>query len=287
MGLSSSQQKTRTAETSTATTTPTTPSWLSSPWQQFTGAVSGLNPAQAQPISSTANQNAAFARAGSLQTQPGLLNFTPTQVQAGQLASTDISPYTDPYEDEVVSRSLADLERMRAGAVAEGQGRATMSGAYGGSRHGIADAETNRGFLDQAGLLSSSLRSAGFRNAQDRAVGDIDRRYSADTFNSGQDLAGAGVRLAAGADERANIGLMSDLGTQERAIAQENDPYMQRVRALMMQAGLLGAVPSNLFVGQNVNASGTSNSTTTSTPSGLDTIGRILAIAQSAAGKPG
>lgn len=269
-------------------------------------------------------------------TAPGA--FTPQQVSAspvtaGQLASTDLSAYFNPYQQNVIDLSLADLERSRAGAISAGQGAATSAGAYGGSRHGVADSLTNEAFGRTAAQTAANLRSQGFLNAQQAAGEDINRRYGADTFNAGQSLQaqgmnqGAGLTAglannasqlqagqfnlsnalqaalanqnaglqgaqfnlgaanqlgalgsAAGADARANAGLMGDLGEQQRAIELEQDPWRRQAMALAMQGGLLGAIPANLFTGQTVNASGTSNSTTTQTPSALDSIGRMAQL---------
>lgn len=521
MGLSSKKQKTSSSETSTATTTPNVPSFLSQPYQTFAGNVAQLNPSGMGAVGPSALQNQAFSMVQGLGSNQGLtdaqnatrglLNFTPQQVSAaqsaapgtytpqavtapsaytpqqvtvpsaytpqavsapsaytpgtltaqsisapgaytpqqvsatpvtaGQLASTDLSPYFNPYQQNVIDLSLADLERSRAGAISAGQGAATSAGAYGGSRHGVADSLTNEAFGRTAAQTAAELRSRGFLEAQRAAGEDISRRYGADTFNAGQNLQAQGMNQGAGltagladranqfaasqfnanagqqagmfnlsnaqqaalqanadqleagmfnsgqaqqaglannanllqagmfnsgqaqqaglaanadqmqagmfnsgqaqqaglaaiqnalqnnqfnagqsqqaalanqnaglqganfqlgaanqlgalgsaqgADARANAGLMGDLGAQQRAIELENDPWRRQAMALAMQGGLLGAIPANVFTGQTMNASGTQNTTTTQTPSMLDSLGRIASIFSSFSGKGG
>lgn len=228
-------------------------------------------------------QTQAFSGARNLTGNPGvsegidatrsLLDFSPDSVEAGQLNGMDLSGYTDPWENEVVSRSLADIERARAGAISEGQGIATRAGAYGGSRHGVADSLTNDAALRTAGSTAATLRSAGHQNAQQAALFDITNRLNAATGNADRGLQGASFRLGAadqlhrqgtGADasSRANIGLQAGLGGIEREINASNDPAQARIRFYQQIAQLLGIDPS-LFTGQTINQSGTQSGTST------------------------
>ena len=47
-----------------------------------------------------------------------------------------------------------------------GGAQAGAANAFGGSRQGIAEAETNRAFADQAARTASGLRQTGYQNAQ-------------------------------------------------------------------------------------------------------------------------
>jgi hypothetical protein len=110
------------------------------------------------------------------------------QVQAGQLAGADLSAYTNPYESQVVDQSLADLERSRLMQQNQLGAQASAAGAFGGSRQGIAEAETNRAFADQAARTASGLRQAGFQNAQQMAGQDIATQMQASLANQGANL---------------------------------------------------------------------------------------------------
>ena len=59
----------------------------------------------------------------------------------------------------------ADIERQRQMAINSMGDQAQAAHAYGGSRHGVADALTNEAAFRQGGLLSAQLRSQGFTTA--------------------------------------------------------------------------------------------------------------------------
>ena len=167
-------------------------------------------PTQGQyaPLTPRGNFNVNQAAAGGLQqamqgTQAGMgfqaqgvgptgynaatIGSTPTvgaqNIQAGQLAGRNLSAYTNPYESQVVDQSLADLERTRLMQQNQLGAQASAAGAFGGSRQGIAEAETNRAFADQAARTASGLRQAGFQNAQQMAGQDIATQMQAALAN--------------------------------------------------------------------------------------------------------
>lgn len=272
------------------TTTPNVPDWIQGPAQGFYGQVGGMMNQGPGAVSGLTSQ--AMTSAGGLGVNQGmsdamgatrgLLNFAPDSVQAGQLRDTDLSGYMNPYEDQVVGNSLRDLDRFRQGAITSNQGSATMSGAYGGSRHGVADSETNRGFIDQAGSLAAGLRQAGYQNAQQGAMFDINNRFGADQFNSSQGLAGAGFRLGAanqlgalGAGQDANT--RANIGTQT-ALGEGTDPVQRQLAYLRQLQQLLGVDPSQ-FIGQTGTQSGSSRGTTTESGGWADMLGTAMQAA--------
>ena len=141
--------------------------------------------------------------------------YRPEQVQAGQMAGTDLSPYTNQYENQVVQQTTDDM--MRAQQIQQNLSDYQMgaAGAFGGSRHGIAQAESNRNFYDRLGAAQGQLRQAGFQNAQNQAQQDLSRQYQADTFNVGADERTAQRAIQAGNQ----LGQMGNLGfTQAQQI---------------------------------------------------------------------
>ena len=131
--------------------------------------------------------------------------YQPMQVQAGQLAGTDLSAYTNPYESQVVGQTISDMDRARQQEQMLSGAKMGQAGAFGGSRHGIAEAETNRNFYDRLGSTVGGLRQAGFQNAQNMAQQDISGRMQADLANqgAGQQQANRGLQAA---NQFANIG---------------------------------------------------------------------------------
>jgi len=299
MGLSSSKSKTSSKSSSSATSTPSLPSYLQGPANSIYGQIGNLASSnyQGSVNPATANQTSAFngaANLGGLNQglsdamggTRGLMNYNPQNVTAGQLASTDMSAYMNPYTQNVIDTSLNDLERSRQGAISNTQGQATAAGAFGGSRHGVADSLTNREFADSAGSLSANLRNAGWNTALGAAQFDIGNRLGADQFNSQQGLAGANFRLGAAnqlgsqgmaqdANTRANLGTQADLGAQERDINQQNDPQEAYMRYLAQLQALYGINPNSL-IQQNQTGQSSGTQTTSSSPSGVDMLGTIF-----------
>lgn len=99
-------------------------------------------------------------------------NYTPDQVSAGQVKGQDLSGYMNPYIDSVLNSGLGRLDEFRKRAMV-GNSQAAGSGAWGGSRHGVADSLTNENFLDQAGSFISNLLQGGYDRATGLAQGDI------------------------------------------------------------------------------------------------------------------
>lgn len=157
--------------------------------------------------------------------------YRPEQVQAGQMAGQDLSAYTNPYEDQVVQQTTDDMlraQQMQQNVMDQQMGAA---GAFGGSRHGIAQAESNRGFYDRLGAAQGQMRQQGFQNAQNQAQQDLQRQYSADVQNQSTGLQAAqnqgqmGVQLA-------NLG---NLGFGMGQTVQKNLQNQGNVQQLMNQ----------------------------------------------------
>ena len=177
------------------------------------------------------NQQAANAITGGLAATADAGMYRPETVQAGQLAGMDLSQYTNPYEQQVVDQTIADLGRANQIAQNVQDFQFGQAGAYGGSRQGIADAEMQRNFLDRVGATVGGLRQAGYTNAQNQATADLNRQYQADTFNVGADQFGVTNQLAA-AQQGATIG---NLGFDMGQTVQKNLQNQGNVDQLIAQ----------------------------------------------------
>ena len=114
-------------------------------------------------------------------TAPG---YSPATVrQTPQLAGRTLDRYMNPYTSQVIDTTMADLNRSRQMVQNQNGQAASAAGAFGGSRHGILEAETNRGFADQAGQLAAGLRQDAFNNAQGAAQFDINNVLQTRTNN--------------------------------------------------------------------------------------------------------
>jgi hypothetical protein len=80
-------------------------------------------------------------------------------------AGPNIGQFYNPYTSKVIDQSMADLERQRQTQINSTGAAATAAGAFGGSRHGVAEAQTNLGFGQQGAQMASGLRQQGFNTA--------------------------------------------------------------------------------------------------------------------------
>ena len=208
------------------------------------------------------NQAAASGLQGSMQGTQAEMGYQPMQVRAtdysaaqmgpaGQVAGADLSAYTNPYESQVVQQSLTDLGGAQEKALNQMGAQATAARAFGGSRQGIAEAETRKSYADQAARMVSGLRQSGYQQAQQLAGQDIARQMQADAanqaalnaqrmfgasqgmtaqqLNQGAGLQGAQFRLGA-------AGQMGNLGQQ--AFGTSQAIQQQQMQQGLMQQGL-------------------------------------------------
>lgn len=164
-----------------------------------------------------------------------LTDFTPSTVTAGTLPGVDISQYMNPYTQEVIDKSLADLERNRLMQQQTQSAQASAAGAFGGSRQGVAQALTNEAFARQAGNMASQLRQTGYTQAQQLAGTDIANQLRADLSNQAAGIQGAQFQLGA----QSQLGGMGLTGYN---LAQgEMDRFMaNEAMKQAMQTGLYG-----------------------------------------------
>lgn len=167
-------------------------------------------------------------------------------VSAGQLAGTNLGAYTNPYESQVVQQSMADLDRARQIQQMQQSAQMGAAGAFGGSRHGIAQAESNRAFYDRAGAMAGQLRQQGFQNAQQMAQADIASRMQADLANQQAQLSASRANQQA---EQTGLARQLQAGMANQNVEQQG---LQR----MLQAGLANQSAGLQGAGQRLQAAG-------------------------------
>ena len=136
------------------------------------------------------------------------MGYTPLGVTAGQLGTTNLAPYMNPYTTDVIDASQADVLRGANIGLDQLGAQAQMAKAFGGSRHGVAMSEMGRGVGEIMGQQAAGLRQANYAQAQQAAQQDISGRLQADLANQGVDLSGAQHRLGAAGQ----LGNISNLG---------------------------------------------------------------------------
>jgi hypothetical protein len=89
----------------------------------------------------------------------------------------------NPYTQQVIDTTMADLDRQRQMQQNQLGAQASAARAFGGSRQGIAEAETNRAFAQQGGQLAAQLRQQGFQTALGASQQDVANQMQAALAN--------------------------------------------------------------------------------------------------------
>lgn len=207
--------------------------------------------AAANNPTATNNLNSATNNVG------GLLGYQPQQIAAptqvnsnpitaGQLSTTDLSPYMNPFQSQVIDASIAQNQHARDMQGVSDNAAATAAHAFGGSRQGVQAAETTAGYDRNNQQNLADLNNQNFTQARQGAQYDIGNRLNADTFNSGQrfnadqfnatggynanvanaanGIAGAGLRLNAS-------GILGNLAGQQQQMGLQNAGAIEAVGA--------------------------------------------------------
>jgi len=152
-----------------------------------------------------------------------------------------LGSYMNPYSQGVTQNALADLETSRQNALRQTSQQAQQARAFGGSRQGVAEAQTNLGFTKQYGDLSARLNEQAFNQAMAAQGQDISRQLM-----GAQQLSGIG-----GQQQALRLGgaqaVMGAGGARQQLEQQQLDAMrnlgMQR---LGIQSSALGIQPGNL-----------------------------------------
>jgi hypothetical protein len=135
----------------------------------------------------------------------------------------DINAFMNPYQEDVINRSLGDIESSRQMQDLRDRQAATQARAFGGSRQGVQSSLTNAAALKQAADLSANMRNQGYGQAAQLAQ-----------YARGQNLQGGQNVMALGgarqAFEQQQLDAIRNIGLQKLGIVQSS----------------LGANPANL-----------------------------------------
>jgi len=197
-------------------------------------------PAQGQyaPLAPQGNFNVNQAAAGGLQQA--------MQGTQRAMAGPNIGQFMNPYTSMVTGQTLSDLERQRQMAVNTTGAQATQAGAFGGSRHGVAEALTNEGFARQGAQTFGNLQQQGFNTALGAAQAQqgLQMGGAAQLGQLGQQAFGTGQAIQ---QQQMQQGLMQQ-GLQQALIDAARQQYAgytgAPLQALTAPLAALGATPN-------------------------------------------
>jgi hypothetical protein len=219
-------------------------------YQQAQGVAASLPQQQFAPMNAMYQQgeqaltNAALAGQGLTSVdQAALLTQQasgPRNLSLGQGPGT-LGSYMNPYSQGVTQNALADLEASRQNAIRQTSQQAQAARAFGGSRQGVAEAQTNLGFTKQYGDLSARLNEQAFNQAMAAQGQDISRQL----MGAGQ-LSGIG-----GQQQQLRLGgaqqVMGAGGARQQLEQQQLDAMRNlATQRLGIQSSALGIQPGNL-----------------------------------------
>jgi hypothetical protein len=169
-----------------------------------------------------------------------------------------VQAFMNPYEDEVVQRTLQDIRREGDIREQAQQAQAASAGAFGGSRQAVAEQELTRNVLDQQAKAAGQLRQAGFGQASQQAQQAFEaarQRQMAGAQLGGQlGMQAAGLEQSVG-QQLGQLGLGYG-GLEQQNIAQmmgmagQSGQFGQQLGQLAGAGGQLGKILSGMGLEQ-------------------------------------
>ena len=105
-------------------------------------------------------------------------------------AGPNIGQFMNPYTSMATGQAMQDLNRQRQMNINDIGAAATKAGAFGGSRHGVAEALTNQGFAQQGANMFANMQQQGFNTALNAAQNqqNIQSGLAGQGFGFGQSI---------------------------------------------------------------------------------------------------
>lgn len=239
-----------------------TAAYNAKPFEKYTGEmVAGLSPEQQRARQLASENVGKYA---------GILGEAADATRAGLNTDLiDVSRYQNPYERSVADAAGAYYDEQLDSQINANKARATQSGAYGGSRHGVAEGELMRTSANDRAKMMADLKYKGYQNSQDMALKEAQNKYQ-----------GAGIlgNIAAQGQQlgQNDVAMMEQLGATSQQIEQAkldasraefDREAADRLQKLMIELesrrGILSATP----FGQTTTSSGTGSSSGSSSSS--------------------
>jgi hypothetical protein len=270
------------------------------PYKQYGGErIAGFQPMQQKSFDAAGNMQTA----GQLGLGTGLAgaagigalgtNYQGGQFSGGQFGSNAAQQYMNPYMQNVVDIQQREAQRQADIAGTQRGAQAVKSGAFGGSRQAIMDAEAARNLAMQKGDIQAQGLNQSYQQAQNQFNADMARNMQAQQLGEQSRQYGAGLGMqglqtalqSAGqlgqlgqtqfGQQKDIIGVQNQLGQQQQQqvqrpfdmayqdfINQQNQPYKQ--------LGFMSDMIRGLPLGQQ-----STSSIYQASPSGLQTLGAL------------
>lgn len=168
------------------------------------------------------------------------MNFQPQQ-----LSETNLDPYMNPFQQDVIDAGMGEMNRQQDIQQNKLGAQAVQSGAFGGDRHGIAQAEMSREFGDQQQRWLANLNMQNFGQAQRGAQFDIGGQFQNQQagFQGAQqqaNLANMGFGMQQGIQQQLQGAAGQQQQTMQDLINSQMGQFGQTMGWPQQQAGMVG-----------------------------------------------
>ena len=232
------------------------PAWLEDEAKRITQMTAGITDMNAQYVPYGGERLAGLtteqqmARQGAVQQaqayRPDLqASRALTTMGAQPITAENISQYQNPYSQAVMQTTLDELERRQQIADQGMADKAVQSGAYGGARHGVQQAESQRNLRDVQAKAAADIQAKSYQQALAAAQADKQRQGQAGQAYgniAGQEMQLGGAGLS-GLYQAGQLGQTQAQAGRDIAYEdfqrQQQFPYAQTQYA----AGILGGMP--------------------------------------------
>jgi hypothetical protein len=348
-----SSKKTTTSnqtQNTASSTTPTVPSWIQTPTMNAALQIGGLQangPGAYTPGISDLQRQAATAAGnltlpGEYQQASGVLSGVPNVTNGGAVGNItapgqvadvngqsvldNLSSYYNPFESSIINPVLQQYDYQAGQTRAAQAAQAAAGGAFGGSRYGIQEANTEQqlamgraqtqgGLLNQMYTQAAGMSEADTARRQAAALANqqaaeqagqwsltaaqanqqaqeqaAQRELAAEQANQGATLQKAGLLTGLGTAENqsnlANLSAQAGIGAQMTDLQNAIKQYPLQYQAQI--ESLLSGLNPSLYTGSSSTGYGQSQgtSTETSSPGLLDMLGTGIQAASLFAGGP-
>jgi hypothetical protein len=142
-------------------------------------------------------------------------NYQAGQFSGGQFGGNEAQQYMNPYMQNVVDIQQREAQRQADIAGTQRGAQAVKSGAFGGSRQAIVDAEAARNLATQKGDIQAQGLNQSYQQAMAQFNADQARRMQADQLGEQSRQYGAGLGLQGLQTGLQAAGTLGQLGGQQ------------------------------------------------------------------------
>ena len=231
--------------------------------RQMLGSYFGPSGLMSQPIPIPIQQTAGLSplEIQARNTAGGLGGFAPQLNQAQQYYQQSAMGYNpqaaqsfmNPYMDSVYQPQMQEIQRLGEAQKRDARAQQVQSGAFGGSRGAVQEAEINRSVLDKQAQFGSDLAYKGYGDAMDRSMSGFENMQGR-RAGAGRGIAGLGQQgydmLTGQIDTLSGLG-QTGRGIQDVAFRNQynaatqmaDEPHMRYQRGQQMLGGLSSFLP--------------------------------------------